>query len=359
MNPCRRVFITLIIFLLTVPASAQVDFGEDQSFEHTPSTEYWIDEEAVGYDTYLAKADGFVAEFEADDTDANMDSGKLRRIHLINNLKGLVTSLDPLTVLNIPVVATADTTLRNFPVGGLASLRIGDSVAVSGYPDANSSVLATRMTYSPAGFDQWKLSGFIAELNDTGLTIGTQEVEVPDDLSLAECEVGGFAAVKARPLPSFEAGQTLDTVESVRCVDDFPWTNGIPAAIQGFVTEVLDDRTFKLGTVTVVLRDDTRFLNGDPSDIKVGVKVGVRGLVTPGTRTIDAAAVRKRQTINNSTLAAHRCFANPFRIFEFDATIGANNQLQLTSHVAGKAPSVSNPCSHLPTGARVPIGLPT
>lgn len=292
MSSCRCVLMALLTFLLCAPAGAQVDFGEDQSFEHAPTTEYRIDEMPVGYETYLASADGYVAEFEALATDENLESGTLRRIHLVNNLKGPVTSLDPLTVLNIPVVATADTTLRNFPDGGLEALRLGDFLAVSGYPDAQSSVLATRIGYSNEGFDQWKLSGFITSLSDTGLTIGTQEVEVPADISLADCEVGGFAAVKARPLATFEPGQILDTVESVRCVDDFPWSDGIPAAIQGFVTEVLDDRTFMIGTVTVVLQDSTRFLNGDPSDIKVGVKVGVRGLVTPGTRTIQAVVVR-------------------------------------------------------------------
>lgn len=290
--------LTIALMAWCTLATAQVVVNDEREFRVDAVTDITLDGDPLSLGEMRRDGDGYVADYIVDDeaTD-DLNRGWLRSLYLRSNLIGPVTSRDPLSVLGIPVVVTDDTILRNVPADEPDVLPFGSVVLVSGYPAENSAVLATRLALKEQGHPFWRLSGYVAEITADTVLIGRQLVAIPDDIGTADCEVGDFAIIRTAPNPGFELGDTLEMVDRLRCGDSpFPPDGVVPAAIEGFVDELIDDFTFTIGRTTIATTEDTVYVNGDASDVQIGARLEAQGPLQLSTRTMQARRIKFRDT---------------------------------------------------------------
>ena len=137
-----------------------------------------------------------------------------------NLVKGPVTGINPLRVLEQIVVADGNTLLVDMG-GDIANLQVGDIAEVSGYADIDNVIQATRIQRKAAGILVWKLVGPVnTVVANTSFRIGTQQVVlngvVPRDCD-GGLQEGDLVEVEATANPVFMPGDPLDSVTDVEC----------------------------------------------------------------------------------------------------------------------------------------------
>lgn len=112
------------------------DVNKDRKFLIDENSLIYLDGTLIDYITFEIIGSGYKTAFTVvDDVSVSIDSGTINTIELITNIKGLVTSLSPLKVLEQPVLITSDTMKHNFD-----SVTIDQQVALSGYLSDNNSL---------------------------------------------------------------------------------------------------------------------------------------------------------------------------------------------------------------------------
>ncbi|WP_154223702.1 DUF5666 domain-containing protein [Marinicella rhabdoformis] len=235
------------------------------------------------------------------DVNTSVTAGTIEEIDLINTHKGPVTSLDPFKIFNVDAQITGDTFFDDNLV--FEQINTGDELKLSGFVDANSSLLVSRVEADNDALTEWKLSGYVSGLNATQFNIQNQVVVigtvVPDDCDLGLSN-GSFVEVKAMPDATFMAGSPLTTVTKIECKPEGIITlpgDVIPVALEGIVDfeSIESNDQFTIAGQQITVSGVTVYINGEIDDIVVGAKVEVEGLMNTTTSVIDAFKVKFKE----------------------------------------------------------------
>lgn len=285
---------------LAGPAAAQVTVNGDGIFEVDATTQVtldgvpvarsFLDRDGLGYRAQYVLAPG-VAE--------DMSRGVLTSIDLRSRLRGPVTSLTPLSVLEQPVVITDDTLLRDIPGDDPGAIALGDILEVSGvgFADGTTEATLVRLRSQQDENDEWKVSGFASAVSPSSLFIGSLEIVVNDGTLVDDCDGGlsdgDFIKVEAFPVVGYQPGDALTAIE-VECKDDrldAPVGDRVRAEIEGVITEVLGPDSFMVGDQVIAITPDTRFDDGTAANIQMGIRVEVEGTLDGDTGVLTAREV--------------------------------------------------------------------
>lgn len=244
---------------------------------------------------------GFSAQVNAVNAGPGANGGTATEIGLRNLLKGPITNLDPLSVLNQPITTSADTVLRDVPGNDLANLVLGDHLEVSGQLDANNSIVATRVRFRAGGADGWKLSGLVSALAGEQFSIGTQGVDfagIAPTACLPTLQNGQFVEIAALANAAYTPASTLGLVTSIECEDLLltapPGTTLV--SVEGIVSAIPDPlpdpAAFSMLGVDVVATAQTEYRGGAADDLDAGVRVEVTGFHDAALQTLLAQEIR-------------------------------------------------------------------
>jgi len=136
----------------TITGFGSVIINDTREFEFDGETRFFRDGVEVIESTFMQDGAGMVSRVEiGDDVSADFTSGTAATVTADNAVKGPVTSISPLQVLEQTVVVNGDTVLDNIPGNDTANLVPGDVVEVSGFADSANVIQATRVEFKGAG----------------------------------------------------------------------------------------------------------------------------------------------------------------------------------------------------------------
>ena len=283
-------------------SAASITLNDAHQFDITASTVITLDGAPISAADLASEGQGFNAQVNASNVTPNAGAGTANLIALRNLLKGPVTSLDPLSVLNQPITATADTVLRDVPGGDLANLALGDSLEVSGVIDANNSIVAARIRFRANGFGDWKLSGLVSGLAGSQLAIGAQPVDFTGVTPLncvPALQDGQFVEISALADPGYTPASTLTQLTALGCLDPLlvnPPPGTVPVAVEGIISALPDPMPvpaqFTLLGAEVTTTALTEYRGGTIDDLDLGVRVVVSGFHDALARTLLANEIR-------------------------------------------------------------------
>jgi hypothetical protein len=303
----------------TITGFGSVKINVARDFATDANTLFFLDDEPVADQATLeallcggiacgATNPGMVARVDIGaDVNADFTSGTAVSVNAFNLVKGPVTGINPLRVLEQTIIVTGDTVLSDVPGNNAANLLPGDIVEVSGFADANNVIQATRLEFKPAGAPVWKLTGPAGNvIANTSFQIGSQLVllngVVPRDC-VGGLTGGDLVEVKADQDPGFaQGGDTLDTVTDVECqvpglgVPGNANGNVLDAEIEGIVTVINGPGDFVVNGQRVVTNAGTLFEDGAADDIVIGAKLEAEGDLDLVTGILAADKIKFRET---------------------------------------------------------------
>lgn len=302
----------------TITGFGSVKINVSRDFTTDANTLFFLDDDPVADQATLeallcgggacgATNPGMVARVDIGaDVSADFTSGTAVSVNAFNLVKGPVTGVNPLRVLEQTVTVTGDTVLQDVPGNAVANLAPGNIVEVSGFADANNVIQATRLEFKQAGAPVWKLVGPASNVLAGSFQVGNQLVQL-NGVMPRDC-IGGLTAgdlveVKATQDPTFAAnGDTLDTVTDVEC--QVPGL-GVPgnangtvleAEVEGIVTVINGPGDFVVNGQRVITNAGTLYEGGAAEDIVIGAKLEAEGDLNLGTGILAADKVKFRET---------------------------------------------------------------
>lgn len=215
--------------------------------------------------------------------DARTSTGVASSVEFDDDLQGPVEAVDvsqsTIVVLGQVVIVTEATVFDGVT---LATLEVGDVIEVSGFPDGEGNVRATRIELESEE-EGVELKGLIAELDAEAATfrIGAQLV----DYAGAEIEnapPGGLAndllvevEADSGPVGGVLVAREVEVEET-----DFDGDEGEEVEIEGLVTRVISPTEFVLNQTRRVRIDaKTEFENGRAEDMAVNARLEAEGIV--------------------------------------------------------------------------------
>ena len=284
----------------TITGFGSVIVNQDTRLEVDDSTRVRID----GDDNPSASdlAEGMIVSFETgDDTTSTLSGGTALSITVNTEVKGPVTSVSPLRVLEQLVVVTGDTVLENMPAGGVSALTIGAELEVHGLRGASGEIQASRVEYKAAGIPTWKLSGTVSGLSGSSFQIGNQQVLL-NGISPRDCDTGlsngARVEVKFNRDATFQAGAALATITDLECrnatlvAPQNPLGFRVVSEFEGVVTRIINASRFELNGQVIELRAGTEFRNGTREDLLTGVRLEAEGRFDTLTGTLIARKIK-------------------------------------------------------------------
>lgn len=247
-------------------------------------------------ETLIQVGTGRVARFSlASGVNDGITEGTLTTIEFGAQIKGPVTRVSPLTVLSLPVLATADTVLRN--LADVGQIQVGDELELGGFADADGNFQATLIERKDDPLAEWVISGPVTQIDgSSSFAIGAQTIAF-NGLQPSDCDgaltVGTRVEVDAAPQVGFAFGSTLTTTSDIECEPDgLTGEPGalVPALVEGFISAVNGDE-FTVAGQRVMLTPSTEFDDGDPEDVQIGVAVQVEGLLDTNSGVLEAVEV--------------------------------------------------------------------
>ncbi|MGB5261639.1 MAG: DUF5666 domain-containing protein [Gammaproteobacteria bacterium] len=303
----------------TITGFGSVKINVARDFATDSNTLFFLDDEPVADQATLeallcggiacgATNPGIVARVDIGaDVNADFTSGTAVSVNAFNLVKGPVTGVNPLRVLEQTIILTGDTVLADVPGNNVANLVPGDIVEVSGFADGNNVIQASRLEFKPAGAPVWKLTGPAGNvIPNASFQIGSQLVllngVVPRDC-VGGLIGGDLVEVKATQDPGFApGGDTLDTVTDVECqvpglgVPGNANGNVLDAEVEGIVTVINGPGDFVINGQRMVTNAGTLFEGGAAEDIVIGAKLEAEGDLDLVTGILAADKIKFRET---------------------------------------------------------------
>jgi len=220
-----------------------------------------------------------------------------RRIDFKDNLEGPVEGTDPanltLTVLGQRVIVDNTTIFYDFSdidsngIIDIGDITSGDYVEISGLTDAEGNIHATYIKLKGGNNIEIKgkitnlqLSNGIGSFKIGGLTIRIDVNTKIEGTDINSLEDGLFVEVKGSSPPALG----VLSATSVELEEEVPGFHegkmeGVEVEIEGFVTDIIDQYKFLLNGHPVLIDSNTRFEKGTSNDIKVNVRIEVKGIL--------------------------------------------------------------------------------
>lgn len=292
--------------IAAITGFSSIVLNDDRVFSLDAGTQIFIDD-VLSTETELRGIGiGMMASYEVgSDVNNNITGGTLRSIHAGYNVKGPVTSINPLQVLGQTVVATGDTILTAVPASDLANLALNDEVEISGYDNTSNVIQATLIRLESAGLPVWRITGNISNvIASSSFSMGAQQINL-NGVTPRNCGTGlangDFVVVKATPDPAFNTGSVLTTVTDVECRPTGltpPATatgNIIEAETEGLVTTLASVSDFSVRGQRVLTGPATVFAGGKAEDIVLGARLEAEGTLDISAGILNAEKIRFRQ----------------------------------------------------------------
>lgn len=201
-----------------------------------------------------------------------------------NVLEGPVSAIDAaaqtFTVLAHVVMVTPETSFDD-SLGSFANLTVGMQVEVSGMPDADGNIVATRVEPRRPGETELEVLGRVAALE-----IDTRHFQIADlvvdystavlrDFGAAGIADGQLVEVKGNSLNG--AGELVAT--EVEQKDFEHGEDGFRREIEGLVTRFVSASDFDVSGRPVTTTSATRYEGGTAADIALNVKLEAEGSI--------------------------------------------------------------------------------
>ncbi|HHJ20933.1 MAG TPA: hypothetical protein ENJ84_14075 [Gammaproteobacteria bacterium] len=274
----------------TVTGFSSVIINQTRIFKVDDKTVLRIDGERVSEADLRLAGLGLVVSYQVGtDVNADFTRGTLISLDARHYIRGPVTSLKPLTVLDQVTSLSATTVLVDQQGGSQPQLKVGDIVEISGFADGDNRVRATRLQVEISG-QEWKLTGIATKVNPgVSFSIGSQTVLLNGVLP-QKCgsglREGDLVEVEAQSTVGFKAGDVIDTVTKVKCEEsglNVPenQSKAISAEIEGVLSKRISETTFIIAGQQIQLTAQTRIKGGRQVDLTVGVLLEVEGSLLP------------------------------------------------------------------------------
>jgi hypothetical protein len=191
--------------------------------------------------------------------------------------------------------------LRDVPGDDLANIVLGDYLEVSGYLDANNSIVAARVRFRANGLDGWKLSGLVSALAGEQFAIGTQLVDfagITPTACLPTFQNGQFVEIAALANAAYTPASTLGLVTTIHCEDPnlIAPAGTTLVSVEGIVSAIPDPlpdpAAFSMLGVEVLATALTEYRGGAADDLDAGVRLEVTGFYDAALATILAQEIR-------------------------------------------------------------------
>lgn len=266
------------------------DINKTRTFVLDNDSVIYLDELEIDLDLFEVIGSGFKSTFTVnEDANSTVDSGTINAIELTTNLKGPVTSLNPLMVLEQAVLETSDT-VKAYS----AELKLNQDVTISGYLSSNNSLKASRVMTNEG---DWKVRGFANQVNNNSFQIGTLQINRSTE-QLLDCDNGfnngSLVEVKMAKDANYQPGLAIDTIQSIRCLTRNRLAGEnivLPSVIQGYISHT-QGMDFWLDDVKVDVSNATEYVNGENNFIDDAVNVEVQGVFDSETSEIQADSIR-------------------------------------------------------------------
>ncbi|CAM3931612.1 DUF5666 domain-containing protein [Pseudoalteromonas byunsanensis] len=163
----------------------------------------------------------------------------------------------------------------------LETLQIDDFVKISAIQNDQQQLVATHVELDNVD-TTLKVAGVVSLLDEQSSTFSLDNLVI--DYSTAEVE--GVLADDEQVVVHSEttASEGVLLASHVKVIEressDDDQDQSIQYALDGVISEVVDNSSFTLGDVTVSWSSDTEFFGGEASELEVGVRVKVHGTLT-------------------------------------------------------------------------------
>ncbi len=181
-----------------------------------------------------------------------------------------------LVVLGQTVRVTGTTVFDDsFSTPSLSAISPGDVVEVSGFPDANGAIVATRIEPKPAG-GEYELFGVVSSL-DAGARRFRLSTTVVDysSATLSNGSPANGACVEAKGSVFSGGVLTATRVEVKACNGTV--ANGDLGEFEGIITRFASRTDFNVGTQAITTTATTTYEGGVAGDLRVNVKIEAEG----------------------------------------------------------------------------------
>lgn len=216
--------------------------------------------------------------------DDNGQTGTADEVSFDDAVKGPIesinTALNQLVVLGQTVLITLETSFDDsVSPASIEGLNVGDIIEVSGQPDANGDIVATRIEPKPAG-TQFEVHGTVSSLDSVAMRFNINGLVVDysaatlDNFPGGQISEGDFVEAKGQSLGA--AGELqASQVELETLIAGV--TNGDRVEIEGFITRFVSAQDFDVSGQTVTTTSGTVFEGGVAADLGLNIKVEVDG----------------------------------------------------------------------------------
>lgn len=252
-------------------------------YETNAATVFEIDENTSGLESDLDVGDTVAIIAELDE-----DSGISTALRVIYDdaVTGPVASVnlsnDTFVVLGQTIEVTQETSFDDdFTDPDIEGLIIGDIVEVSGTPDADGIILATRVEPEPAG-TQFEVQGVVSTLDMAAQTFTINALTVDFSAAMLEDfpngEISNDDFVEAEGMMLGGNGELIATEVSFEeplptaAEDDF-------VEIEGFITRFASAQDFDVAGLQVTTNAQTQFTDGTEQDLALNQLVEIEGIV--------------------------------------------------------------------------------
>lgn len=250
------------------------------------------------------------------------------------DLVGTVGAINPaagtVTVLGRTVHVNNDTVFgNNFSVAELSDIALNDVLDISGFDQADGSLLATRIDKDISGsVVQYKVEGVVTAVSaaTSTLNIGTQQINYTGINNGFSATVNQWIEVRGALDNSGVLVASYIEVESRQgdyglsggyVTDDLAADTEI--SLEGVVTEYTDASHFSINGYAIQADSDTLYIGGDDTDIALEARLSVRGV----------------RSDDGSTLLASKAYVRAPSNLEVEGLITAIDTLASTVEVAG------------------------
>lgn len=219
-------------------------------------------------------------------------NGAATNVNYEEDVKGPVDTVDAtgnMFVMGQSVVVSADTVFDDSSDGAIAT---GDIVEVSGLRDNTGTLYATYVDKKQSMPDAFEVQGPIAQLSTTDQTFVIGDLVISyaaarfDDLSESSLSNGLFVEVEDsnrlyEPGSMFLLATEIDRYQDVLSVSSNSSSSAgtlrTEIEIEAFVTEIVSDSVFQMGSQVVRILPTTRFRDGDQQQLQVNTRLEVEG----------------------------------------------------------------------------------
>ena len=297
----KLIFIIFIFLTLTALAenkeiigSGIVQINYDKNYTINDSPLIYLDNNLISYPLFEIIGSGYKSTFIIKQTPNKeiIGSGIVDVIKLETNLKGPITSLNPLSVLQQPILTTSDTKSPD-----LSGLNIGDELSGSGYLSNNNSLQASKII-TESNLSQWKVRGYVSHNNNNSFQIGSLLINHASE-QIINCNSGvnnqSYVEVKMTADNNYTVGNAINTIQSIECLSTNQLDSNVitqtPTLLQGFISST-QGQDFTLNEVIVHTNNATIYENGERRFLDSMVNIEVSGLLDPKTSKLTAEKIR-------------------------------------------------------------------